>query len=294
MTDNGSMITISMDGMTGYEEVFMEHKDKTKGLKIVNMIVAIFIMLLFGLIGIFAARLYNNIQDKNSYREQGILHYNNGDYAKAAANFQTSLSSKVLFSEPLDRDTRLYLADAYFRLQQYEFAIHEYDTLLETEEEQIAYMNLQKQMAQGFIDFNEHNYEAALPAFQAAIENGHIECTLYAGVCAVQLGRREESVAYLTTYLSHDPESAYACTQLADYYLQQGLYDTCNQYLQQGLQSGDRSCDEQLLFVEIVYYEYRHDYNKAYELICSYMQQFNVTEQVQREYDFLSTRQTIE
>lgn len=272
----------------------MKHKDKTKGTKIVNIIVAVFIMLLFGLLGIFAARLYNNMQGKNSYREQGILEYNNGEYAKAAANFQTSLSNKVLFSEPLDRDTRLYLADSYFRLKQYQFAINEYNTLLETEEEQIAYLNLQKQVAQGFIDFENHDFEAALPAFQAAVENGHMECTLYAGICTAELGRRDESVAYLTTYLSYNPESAYACTQLADYYLQQGLYDTCQQYLQQGLQSGDRSCDEQLLYVEIAYYEYRHDYNKAYELICSYMQQFDVTEQVQREYDFLSTRQTME
>lgn len=46
----------------------MEHKDKTRGAKIVNMIVAVFIMLLFGLLGIFAARLYNNMQGKNSYR----------------------------------------------------------------------------------------------------------------------------------------------------------------------------------------------------------------------------------
>lgn len=272
----------------------MEHGEKTRSSKIVNMIVAVFIMLLFGLAGIFAIRLYNNIQDKNSYREQGIIDYNNGEYAKAAASFQTSLSNKVLFSEPLDRDTRLYLADSYFLLKQYEFAINEYNVLLETEVEQVAYLNLQKQMAQGFIDFNNHDFEAALPAFQAAIDNGHIECTLYAGVCTAELNRKDESVAYLTTYLSHNPESAYACTQLADYYLQQGLFDTCNQYLQQGLQSGDRSCDEQLLFVEIVYYEYQHDYNKAYELICSYMQQFTVTEQVQREYDFLSARQTIE
>lgn len=272
----------------------MEHKEKSGNSKIVNIIVAIFIMLLFGLLCIFAVRIYNNIQDKNSYRELGIQEYNAGEYAKAAANFQQSLSKKALFSEPLDRDTRLYLADSYFLLGQYEFAIHEYDILLETEVEQIAYLNLQKQMAQAFIDFDNLDFEAALPAFQNAVEQGHMECALYAGVCAVELNRQDESVAYLTTYLSYNPECAYACSQLADYYLQQGLYDTSSQYLQQGLHSEDRSCDEQLLFLEVIYYEYQHDYNKAYELICSYMQQFATTEQVQREYDFLSTRQTME
>ena len=272
----------------------MDHKEQTAGQRIVKALVAIFIMAAIGFLGVFIARIYANMQDKNEYRKQGIIEYNNGDYEKAAESFQTSLGQQVLLAEPLDRDTRLYLADSLFLSGQYEAAIQQYDILLETEEEQVGYLNYQRQMAQGFVDFQNQNFESALPAFQSAIEAGHNECTLYAGVCAVQLGRKDEIVAYLTTYLSYNPGNAYACTQLADYYLQEGLYDTCYQYLQQGLSSTDRSCDAQLLFVEIVYYEYKKDYNKAYELICSYMESYPITETVRREYDFLVTRQTLE
>lgn len=265
-----------------------------KGSRLRNIIIAVLIMALIGGIGVFVVTIYNNMQEKNQYREQGILDYNNGNFTAAAANLQLSLDKTALFSQPLDRDTRLYLADTYFQMEEYEAAIRQYDILLETEEEQVAYLNLQKQMAQAFIDFRNQNYEAALPAFQAAIEEGHIECTLYAGICAAEMGNKDELVAYLTTYLSYNPDSAYACVTLADYYLQQGLYDTCNQYIQQGLSSSDRSCDEQLLYVEIIYYEYRGDYNQAYQQVCSYMENYPVTEQVQKEYDFLSTRQTLE
>lgn len=272
----------------------MKQKEHTKGKKLLRLLITVIIMAVISGIGVFIIHLYNSIQAKSEYRDLGIIDYANGNYVHAVVNFQASLKEKTFFTEPLDRDTRLYLADSYFLLNQYQEAIEQYDILLETEEEQIAYLNLQKQMAQGLIDFQNGDFEAALPAFQAAIDAGHTECTLYAGVCAVELGKEAESVAYLTTYLSYNPDSAYACTQLADYYLRQGLYDTCYQYLQQGLQSTDRSCDEELLYVEIVYYEYKHEFNRAYELTKAYMETFPVTEKIQKEYDFLYTRQTIE
>ncbi len=271
----------------------MEHKEKT-GIKIGKVLLAILIMGSIGFFGVFIAKLHGNMEEKTQYRNQGIIDYNNKDYESAIKDFQASLDYSALFSEPLDRDTRLYLADSLLLSKQYEEAIIQYDILLKTEEEQIAYLQLQKQIAQGFLDFQNQEYEAALPAFQAAIDAGHTECMLYAGVCAVELGYKEEIVAYLTSYLSYDPDNAYACTQLADYYLHEQLMDTCYQYLQRGLNQPDRSYDEQLLFIEIVYYEYQKDYNKAYELICKYMQTYPVTETVQREYDFLATRQTLE
>lgn len=272
----------------------MEYKKKSRKKSLIQALIAIALMGAFGFLISYGVRIYTNMQDKNEYRAKGIEAYAQGNYSDAIANFKTSLNKEVQFAQPIDRDTRLYLADAYFLIEQYEEAIRQYDILLETEEEQIEYLNLQKQMAQGFLDIKAGNYEAALPAFQAAIDAGHTECTLYAGICAAQLGKQQEQVAYLTTYLSYDSENAYACTQLADYYFQQGRYETCYQYLQQGLQSPDKSCMEQLCYIEILYYESQHDYNKAYELICEYMQNYTITDSVQKEYDFLYTRQTLE
>ncbi len=272
----------------------MEHKKKSRKKSVIQAVAAVLLMGALGFLISYGVRIYTNMQDKNEYRNQGILAYTEGNYAEAISNFQTSLSKKVQFAEPVDRDTRLYLADSYFLSEQYAEAIEQYDILLETEEEQIAYLNLQKQMAQGFIDMKAGNYEAALPAFQAAIEAGHTECTLYAGMCATELGKTAEQVAYLTTYVDYDPENTYACAQLADYYFQQGRYGTCYQYLKQGLQSTDKSCIEQLRYIEILYYESQHDYDKAYELICEYRKNYTVTDLVQKEYDFLYTRQSLE
>lgn len=272
----------------------MEHKKKSRKKSVIQALTAVLLMGALGFLISYGVRIYTNMQDKNEYRDQGIAAYNEGNYSEAISNFQTSLSKEVQFAQPVDRDTRLYLADSYFLTEQYAEAIEQYDILLETEEEQIEYLNLQKKMSQGFIEMKEGNYDAALPAFQAAIEAGHTECALYAGMCATKLGRTDEQVAYLTTYVDYEPESSYACAQLADYYFQQGRYSTCHQYLEQGLHSSDKSCIEQLRYIEILYYESQHDYDKAYELICEYRMNYTVTDLVQKEYDFLYTRQNLE
>ena len=141
----------------------MEHKEKT-GIKIGKVLLAVLIMGSIGFFGVFIAKLHGNMEEKTKYRNQGIIDYNNKDYESAIKDFQASLDYSALFSEPLDRDTRLYLADSLLLSKQYEEAIIQYDILLKTEEEQIAYLQLQKQIAQGFLDFQNQEYEAALPA----------------------------------------------------------------------------------------------------------------------------------
>lgn len=272
----------------------MNSRDKIKSKSAKRWILPVVLMICVGLIVVLVVWFYMNIEDKQEYRQLGIEQYQAGNLADAKEALVTSLKKQAFFAEAMDKDTRWYLADTYFQLGEYEAAKEQYENLLKEDTEQAEYLQMQIQMSQAFLDYQNQNYEAALPAFQAAMETGHMECALYAGICAVELGREAEEVSYLTTYLSYAPGNAYACTELADYYLNKGIYSSCYQYLQQGLESQDRSCDEQLLFVEIVYYEYQQDYNQAYRLMEEYRKNYPVTEQVQQEYDFLLTRQTIE
>ncbi len=274
----------------------MKHKGVSKSSKKIKQLVAVLVMLLIGLGSVGAVRQYNRMQNKQELRTQGIEQYHAGAYSQAIEYFQQALEEKTWFDQKTDWDIRLYLADSYFLDGQYIFAMEQYEILSEMprDEEYADELSLQTQIVQGFIDYSHQDYEAALSSFQAVAEAGHLECTLYAGICADELGREDEKIAYLTTYLSYDPNSAYACTQLADYYLTQGRYETSGQYIRQGLQSTDRSCDEALRFLEIVYNEYCHNYNEAYTLMKQYIEEFPVSEKVQREYDFLLTRQTIE
>ena len=267
---------------------------KSRKSKIINIVIAVIIMVVISSIGVVAMHIYNSTREKKEFRQQGLDAYNAGSYEEAIEAFSVSIEAYGFLSAPLDRDSRLYLADSYFLSKQYDKAIEQYDILLQTEEVQIDYLILQKTMAKGLKEFGNKNFEEALPAFETAIEKGHLECALYAGVCTAELQRENEMVAYFTTYLSYNPNSAYACAELADYYLRQGRYDTCKQYIDMGYATEDRSCDEQLKWVELVYYEYQKDYNQAYRLISEYMNQYEVTDMVQHEYDFLSTRQTIE
>lgn len=275
----------------------MRSRDRMKRKASKRWVLPIILMICVGLFVVLAVWFHKNIEEKQEYRRLGIEQYQTGNWKEAEETFRTSLKKQALLSGAMDTDTRWYLADTYFQMGDYEAAKEQYEHLLKSEAQEsqnAEYLQLQIQMAQAFSDYKNQNYEVALPAFQAAIEAGHMECALYAGICAVKMGKEAEEISYLTTYLSYNPGNAYACTELADYYLNKGIYSSCYQYLQQGLESQDRSCDRQLLFVEIVYEEYQQNYNQAYELIKEYMQNYPVTEQVQREYDFLFTRQTLE
>lgn len=272
----------------------MRSGDRMKRKASGRWVLPIVLMICVGLLVVLAVWFHKNIEEKREYRQLGIEQYQTGAWKEAEETFRTSLRKQALLSGAMDTDTRWYLADTCFQMGEYEAAKEQYEHLIKSESQNTEYLQLQLLMSQAFLDYQNQNYEAALPAFQTAIEAGHMECALYAGICAVEMGKEAEEISYLTTYLAYDPGNAYACTELADYYLNKGIYSSCYQYLQQGLESQDRSCDQQLLFVEIVYEEYQQNYNQAYELIKDYMQKYPITEQVQREYDFLFTRQTVE
>lgn len=271
----------------------MGNKEKKKS-EHLGTIVAILIMVIIGVAIVYGVNIQKNTQEKMRLRNEGITLYNQGKYLESAALLRESIHEIAPFAQPLDRDTKLYLADCYFLLEQYDLAIREYQDLLAVEEAQVVYLRNQIQMAEGMIAYQEGRYEEALPVFEHAVEQGHMECALYAGVCMEQLGRMEEMAAYLTMYLEYDPEDMYACTELADYYYQIGNYETCGNYINRGMTAGNSYGYESLQYLEILYYEAMHDYNQAYTLIKAYMERYTITEEVQQEYDFLKYRQTLE
>ncbi|MBQ8983052.1 MAG: tetratricopeptide repeat protein [Lachnospiraceae bacterium] len=259
---------------------------------LIRMLLGVFIMGMLGGLGTGILYFYNTSKEKKEFRQQGLDAYSAGSYEEAIEAFRVSLDSKGYLQGPVDRDSRLYLADCYFLCGRYEEAMEQYDILLKTEVEHIDYLIYQKTIAQGLLNYENDNYKDALPAFETALNAGHTEIAIYAGICAQNLGRESEMVSYYTIYLTNYPDSAYACTKLADYYLQDENYETCKKYIDLGLSMDDTSCDEALSWLNIVYYEYQLDYDQAYRLIKDYMSRYDVTDQVQREYDFLSTRQT--
>lgn len=267
---------------------------KSKRRFLIRMLLGVLIMGLLGGVGAGVMYYYNTSKEKQEFRQQGLDAYAAGSYEEAIEAFRVSLSSKGYLQAPVDRDSRLYLADCYFLIGRYAEAIEQYDILLQSEVEHIDYLIYQKTIAQGMLNYETGNYAEALPAFETALAAGHTELAIHAGICAQQLGRESEMVSYYTIYLTNYPDSAFACTELADYYLQDENYDTCKRYIDLGLSLEDSSCDEALSWLNIIYYEYQLNYNQAYRLMKDYMRQYTVTDLVQREYDFLSTRQTVE
>ncbi len=258
------------------------------------MALAAVLMALIGIGGGLGVRIYLDIQDKYENRNAGIAAYKEGNYQDAVNELKISLEKEVVLTQPVDRDTRLYLADCYYMMGDYPSAIQEYDTLLSTEVELVSYLTLQKTVCQGILDFEAENYEAAYPAFETAVEQGHKECAIYAGVCATELGKTDAAMSYLTMALSDNPQEIYACVQLAEYYLEQENYETCMSYIDMARACGDNTYDEQLNCIEYGYYFAKRDYNTAYDLLKKYREAYGLSDELQKEFDFLMTRQTLE
>ena len=142
---------------------------KKRKKKLVEVLLWILVMAVLGVIGVSGVYIYNIYQEKQEFRERGIQAYAAGNYKEAIEDMQISLSINGPFVAPLDRDSRLYLADSLFLAGRYVEAIDQYNKLLLSEESQIDYLILQKTVSQGMVDYNKQNYEDALPAFRRAV-----------------------------------------------------------------------------------------------------------------------------
>lgn len=260
--------------------------------KIVNILIWALVVGLLLILLWQGLTLYACYKNKNQFREDGITAYKQGEYTQAIVLLERSLDEKVSFTEPVDRDSRFYLADAYFKLEQYDQAVVQYDILLQSEVEDIDYLNIQKGICASIAYYRQENYQAALEGFVHAIEAGHAELCPYVVVCYEKLDDIKNAETYLLSYLDYNSNSSYAYSELATININRGDYNEAIKYIRSGLEIEDTEYRQQLLLEQVVYYEYMHNYNKAFELIDSYMQLYPEDAAGQREYDFLYTTKT--
>ena len=81
--------------------------------------------------------------------------------------------------------------------------------------------------------------------------------------------------------------------QLSSYYMNNGDYETAIGYINDGLQSGDDLFIDKLQYNQVVYYEKKHDFNKAYELMNELYKNYADNVEFKAEYDYLYTRVNI-
>ncbi|MDO5146281.1 MAG: tetratricopeptide repeat protein [Eubacteriales bacterium] len=210
----------------------------------------IFLAVVILLLGI-GFRQYNNYEKKREIREDALLYFKEEDYAKTIQYLEEALALRSLFAAGLNHDMTCYLAESHYQLKEYKEAEKIYDKLLSDDPKEAKYYELK-------------------------------------GRCAREAGEQKRAVDIFEEGWERTKDSEFL-EDICDIYLEEGKYKKALNFTRQGIEAGGETL-RQFMFQEVIIYEKSQEYEKAYEAVCKYCEQFPEDERGQREKIFLSTR----
>lgn len=180
-----------------------------------------------------------------SYRGQGLVYFNKGDYKYAAKLFSKSLSAMTYDNEEFETDVLFYRAESLMRNGQYEDAEKDYGILIEGEKKALAYALL------GEDKLFMKDAAGAEECFAKAVEyepDFDIYLLIYEAASAA--GAKTKGIAYLEQALKLPCSTAedYANYGKACFYLDD--YDGAKEALNQAMDMGNH---EAMLILGKVY-----------------------------------------
>ena len=260
-------------------------KKKHTGLKI---FLIIFLILFF-----VAAAIAGLWINKNRYRVNGILLYNEKYYDRAIAAFDKGIDTFALFGEKIDDDIKLYKGAVYLEQGDYKKAAELYDELdfngkLSSDPNLLTLKNI----ADGISSYNAGDYQKTVDALSTINDPAYNIIKIYLGSAYRHLGDVEHMKVYYDAYTASDTVNSFLCAEYAAYYLDTGNLEEAKYKIDSGLSIGG-SYEKELRWAEIVYYEYSRDYNTAYEKLQNYMNDYGeLSADEKKDETFLRTRMT--
>ena len=194
---------------------------------------------------------WRQLSKKQEYRQEALLYFREEDYSKSIRYLKRGLRKHTLFSGKLDDDMRCYLAESYFRLEEYDKAAVIYDDLIGSQDNNALYYRLKGESCA-----RQKKYEEAVKTYKKGFEK--------TGDTGFLLEQTQINI------IRGDYEQALECVE-------------------QGIKA-DRKNKADFLFEKIALYEKELDYQKAYEAAREYTELYPDDERGRREYIFLSTR----
>lgn len=256
---------------------------------------------------------------QSAYRGAGIAYIELEEYEKAEDMLLRGLKESEGTIDEEEVDASFYLGEARMRLKKYEEAIETYSNIIEYDGERTeAYMY------RGAAYLFTEKEEKADKDFKRVRTHGDISMLYYISEAYAQMGKNEESSAYLEVIINRKESErdnkfvkgrAYqklgkieeAIKIYETYRTEHGLtmseyrlYRDClmeikdydkvvelNQSLREN--AGEKDMQE-LMFDEIVIYEKKCDYANAYKAAEEYVSMYPEDEAGQKEYQFLQSR----
>ena len=239
----------------------------------------------------------NSISDKEKLRDKGVEAYKAGHFTEAIKLFEDSKAEKQWFSDKLDYDSNLYMADCHMQLEQYKEA---YDLYVELEKNVIrksdkAYIESMIKLSDALYKYNEvEDFAELVPSLEEAYNAGNKSIALYLGACCLKSGENDKAVKYFKDYAANYGYNTYIYHQLAVEALERGDLQAAADYVQNGFLCEDKVFADELSFDQVVLLERSNDFkvacDSAYQLVYKYPE----NETYRKEYDFLFSRITID
>lgn len=140
------------------------------------------------------------------------------------------------------------------------------------------------------IYYIQENYQEAADSLRHAIDQEYPEAMLFLGKVYLKLGDSASARSMCQEYLNQgsSPAGAYCGLALCDLY--DGQYENALEDIRQGLECASQEEKQELLYNEIVAYEYLRDFATAKEKMAEYVELYPDDQDGTRENQFLSTR----
>ncbi len=239
----------------------------------------------------------NCISDKEDIRDKGIAEYNKGNYEQAISLFNDSLAEHQWFSRNMDLDTKLYIANSYMELKQYDKARDLYKELRDETSFYLDkdYLDTMIPLASALYSFTtEKDYSKALPELEEAVAAGHDQLNMYIGVCYAELGNSDKMLECFNKYTDKYGMNTFIAYELSAYYLSINDLTSAESYIEKGMGCEDDEYKYLLKYNRAVLMEINKDYQSAFDIVSQLRTDYPDNEDIEKEYDFLYTRVNID
>lgn len=266
-------------------------------------------------------------KERAALRLSGIEKLEAGDYSGAVEDFDSAIQASRGRVGSFEIDVLKYRAEAEYLLADYQAAAHTYDVLLEVDGRDISYLyqNAVMKALAGDADGAAAAYDEAVAMEKEEKEGkdgksakadgggnagdnstghagsfGRTEALQAVGEACQAAGRQDEADRIFQEAVADRAAGPDIFNRMGLSYLENGQYPEALDAFEQAVQSGageqwqqDPKMAEavkEARFNRAVVYEYQGEYQKAFQAFQSYVAEFGMDDEAEKEMTFLQSR----
>ena len=225
-----------------------------------------------------------NVMDKDEKKDKGYIHYLRGccyvklnDESNAALDYEQAIKNN---GTDYDLCCNMYY---YFKDAGYQDRAESYLKRIIQAQDADAFLK-------GKIYCILEDYIQAESYLLTAYDEGNKEAAYYLAMTYEKKQDYVNAENLYKEYLSEHPNDYGIYNQYGAYLIGRGYYDNALVYIETGLELAADEDKQELLFNQAVCYEYKGDYQKAFELFSEYIIKYPNDGDARKELEFLSSR----